>query len=150
MKSFWWLILFFIGLFFIFREIPICKKYINTNGKDHKHTNAIDISIVWLYWRLYCRLFCKLYWRLFYRLYWRLFCRLYWRLFCRLFFAAQYFLFFFFHKCSNFMTLSDTSRMFLSCYYFFLFLRHFYLIQNSQGNSFSACSLRLPSVYPKD
>ena len=41
MTSFWWLILFFIDLLFIFR---ICKKYTNTDGKDRKHANTIDIS----------------------------------------------------------------------------------------------------------
>ena len=46
--SFWWLILFFIDGFFIFSlGTVICKKYTNTNGKDSKHTNAIDISIIW-------------------------------------------------------------------------------------------------------
>ena len=46
MMSFWWLILFFIGLFFIFSlGSVICKKYTNANGKDSKYTNAIDISI---------------------------------------------------------------------------------------------------------
>ena len=44
MTSFWQLILLFIGLFFIF---SICKKYTNTNDKDQKHANAIDISIIW-------------------------------------------------------------------------------------------------------
>ena len=44
MTSFWWLILFFIDKFF--RKSVICKKYTNTNGKDRKHTNAIDISII--------------------------------------------------------------------------------------------------------
>ena len=34
--------------FFIFRlESVVCKKYTNANGKDSKHTNAIDISIIW-------------------------------------------------------------------------------------------------------
>ena len=47
MMSFWWFILFFIDDFFIFRLISvICKKYPNTNAKDSKHTNAIDISII--------------------------------------------------------------------------------------------------------
>ena len=37
MTSFWWLILFFMGLFFIFSlRSVICKKYTNTNGKDSK------------------------------------------------------------------------------------------------------------------
>ena len=46
MTSFWWLILFFVGLFLIFSlGIVICKKYTNTNGKDSKYTNTIDISI---------------------------------------------------------------------------------------------------------
>ena len=45
--SFWWLILFFIDSFFIFRlKSVICKKYTNTNGKDSKYTNVIDISII--------------------------------------------------------------------------------------------------------
>ena len=47
MTSFWWLILFFIDKFF--RESVICKKYTNTNGKDSKHTNNIDISIILFY-----------------------------------------------------------------------------------------------------
>ena len=47
MTSFWWLILFVIDKFFIFRlKSVICKKYTNTNGKDRKYTNAIDISII--------------------------------------------------------------------------------------------------------
>ena len=109
-----------IGLFLIFRKSVICKKYTNTNGKDCKYTNTIYISVIWLYWTLYCTL------------YWTLFC-MFCRLYSRLFFAAQYFFFSFFHKCSKLMTLSDTSRMFLSCYYFLLFLRHFYLTQNPRG-----------------
>ena len=45
--SFWWLILFFIDNFFIFRlKSVICKTYTNTNGKESKHINAIDISII--------------------------------------------------------------------------------------------------------
>ena len=45
--SFWWLILFFIDKFFNFSlKSVICKKYTNTNVKDRKHTNAIDISIM--------------------------------------------------------------------------------------------------------
>ena len=47
MTSFWWLILFFIDEFFIFRlKSVICKRYTNTDGKDCKYTNAIDISII--------------------------------------------------------------------------------------------------------
>ena len=133
MTSFWWLIVFLIDKFFIFRlNSIICKKYTNTDGKDSRYTNAIDISSIWLYCRLYCRLFCRLYLRLFCRLYWRLFCRLY----CRLFFITQYFFFPFFHKCSKFMTLSDASRTFLSCNCFSLFFCHFYLTQNPRGYSF--------------
>ena len=59
------------------------------------------------------------------------------RLFCSLFFAAQYFFFSFFQKCSKFMALSDTSRMFLSCYCFFPFLCYFlFNTQNPGGYSF--------------
>ena len=115
MTSLWWLILFFIEEFFRLERV-ICRKYTNTNGKDSKHTNIIDI--IWLYCRLW----------------WRLFCRLY----CRPFLVTQYFFFSLFHKCSNFMTLSDASGMFFSSYYFFLFC-HFYLTQNPQGNSFHIC-----------
>ena len=40
------MILFFIDKFFIFRlKSVVCKKYTNTDGKDHEYTNAIDISI---------------------------------------------------------------------------------------------------------
>ena len=47
MTSFWWLILFFIDEFFIFRlKGVICKNHRNTNGKDSKYTNAIDMSII--------------------------------------------------------------------------------------------------------
>ena len=47
MMSFWWLIVFFIDRFFIFRlKSVICKKCNNAYGKDRKHTNAIDISII--------------------------------------------------------------------------------------------------------
>ena len=121
MASLLWWILFFIDEFFIFRlESVICKKYTNTDGKDCKYTNAIDISIIWLYWRLLCRLYCRMY------------CRPYWRLF----FVTQYFFFLLFHKCSKFMTLSDASRMFLSCYCFFLFFYHFYFTQNPRGYLF--------------
>ena len=121
MASLLWWILFFIDEFFIFRlESVVCKKYTNTDGKDRKYTNAIDISIIWLYWRLLCRLYCRMY------------CRPYWRLF----FVTQYFFFLLFHKCSKFMTLSDASRMFLSCYCFFLFFYHFYFTQNPRGYSF--------------
>ena len=45
MTSFWWLILFFIDGFFRLKGV-ICKKYKNTDGKDRKHTNVIDISII--------------------------------------------------------------------------------------------------------
>ena len=48
MNSFWWLILFFIDDFFRL-ESAISKKYTNTNGKDSKDTNAINISINWSY-----------------------------------------------------------------------------------------------------
>ena len=107
----------------------ICKKCANANGKDGKYTNAIDISIIWLYWRLLCRLYCKLYCRL----YWRLFCRLY----CRLFFVTQYFFFPLFHKCSKFMTLSNASRIFLSYYCFFsLPLSFLFNTQNPRGYPF--------------
>ena len=47
MTSFWWLILFFIDRFFIFRKSVKCKKYKNANGKVRKYTNAIDIGIIW-------------------------------------------------------------------------------------------------------
>ena len=40
----WWLILFFIDKFFIFRLKS--EKYTDTNGKDSKYTNTIDISII--------------------------------------------------------------------------------------------------------
>ena len=47
MTSLWWLILFFIGGFFIFSlESVISKKYTNTNGKDGKYTNAKDITMI--------------------------------------------------------------------------------------------------------
>ena len=47
MTSFWWLILFFIDEFFIFRlESLIFKKYTNANGKGRKYTNAMYISII--------------------------------------------------------------------------------------------------------
>ena len=123
MAFFWWLILFFfISGFFIFSlRLVICKKYTNTNSKDSKHTNTIDISIIWPYCRLYCRLYFRLLRRLYHRLYWRL----YWLLFCRLFFAMQYFFLSFFHKCSKLIALGDASRMFFSCYIFLLFFCHF-------------------------
>ena len=102
---------FSLACFFIFRLKTLAsKKYASTNGKDSKYTNTIDK--IWLY------------------------CRLYWRLFCRLFFAAQYFFFSFFQKCSKFMALNDTSRMFFLCYYFFSSSVIFYLIQNIRGYSF--------------
>ena len=48
LTSFWWLILFFIDEIFVFRlKSVIFKKYTNTNGKDSKYTNAINISIIW-------------------------------------------------------------------------------------------------------
>ena len=102
-----------IDEFFKRLKSVICKKYTNTDCKDREYTNSTDISIIWLYWRLCCRLYC--------RLYWRLFCRLY----CRLLFVMQYFFFLFFHKCSKVMTLGDTSRMFLSCYCLFSLLLSF-------------------------
>ena len=40
--SFWWLILFFTGLFFRLKSV-LYKKYTNVTGKDIKYTNAIDI-----------------------------------------------------------------------------------------------------------
>ena len=114
--SFWWLTLFFIDKFFIFRlKSVICKKYTNTDDKDSKYTNAIDISPIWHYYRPYCRLFCSLY--------------------CSLFFVKQYFFFPLFIKCNKNMTLSDASRMFFSCYCFFL-ICHFYLIESPRGYSF--------------
>ena len=43
MMSFWWL--FFIDVFFIFSLISvICKKHTNTDGKDIKYTNAMDLK----------------------------------------------------------------------------------------------------------
>ena len=125
MTSFWWLIMFFIVKFFIFRlKSVIYKKYTNANRKDKKYTNAMDISSIWLYWRLFRRLYCRLYCRL----YWRLFCRL----FCRLLFIMQYFPCPLFHKYYKFMTSNDASRMFLSCDCFC----HFYLTQNPWEYSF--------------
>ena len=115
MTSFWSLILFFTDECFWCLRSVICKKYTNTNGKDSKYANTIDISIIWLFCRLYCRLFC------------RLFCRLY----CGLFFVMQYFFFPLFHQCSKFVALSDTSRMFFSCYYFFLSFCHFLYDKNN-------------------
>ena len=118
MTSFW-LIFFFINGFFIFRlKSVICKKYTNANGRDIKYTNAIDII------------------SLYYRLHWWQFCRLYWKLFCRMFFVTQFVFFSLFHMCSKFMALSDESRMFFSCYFFFSFSGIFYLTQNLRGNSF--------------
>ena len=114
------------------------------NGKDGKHTNVMDISIIWLYWMLYCRPYCRLYWRLFCRLY----CRLYWKLFCRLYwrllFIMQYLFFSFFHKCSKFMALSDASRLFFPCYYFFLFFCHFFIQHKIQEETRFGLSLRSP------
>ena len=50
MTSFWWLILFSVNEFFVFRlESVKCKKYTNTNGKDSKYTHAINITMVWSY-----------------------------------------------------------------------------------------------------
>ena len=44
--TFWWLILFFIDLIFIYSlRSVICKKHANSNDKDSKYTNAIDIGI---------------------------------------------------------------------------------------------------------
>ena len=42
----WLLILFFIGLFFIFREGVVCKKYTNASDKYSNYTNAINTSII--------------------------------------------------------------------------------------------------------
>ena len=47
MKSLWLLFFSVAVFFFIFRESAIRKKYTNTNGKDSKYTNTIDISIIW-------------------------------------------------------------------------------------------------------
>ena len=42
MKPFWWLILFFIDEFFIFRLKSVtCTKY--ANGNDRKYINTVDI-----------------------------------------------------------------------------------------------------------
>ena len=109
MTSFWSLILFLLLLshqaiideFFKRLKSVICKKYTNTDGKDREYTNSTDISIIWLYWRLCCRLYC------------------------RLLFVMQYLFFLFFHKCSKFMTFGDKSRMFLSCYCLFSLLLSF-------------------------
>ena len=47
MTSFWCLIMFSIDKLFIFRlKSVVCKKYTNTDDKDSKHTNAINISII--------------------------------------------------------------------------------------------------------
>ena len=47
MTSFWCLIFFFIGEFFIFSlGSVIYKKYTNTSAKHNNYTNAIDISII--------------------------------------------------------------------------------------------------------
>ena len=37
---------FFIGEEFFRLKSVICKKYTNTNGKDRKHANSIDINII--------------------------------------------------------------------------------------------------------
>ena len=51
MKPFWWLILFFIDEFFIFRLKSVtCTKY--ANGNDRKYINTVDIISIWLYSRL--------------------------------------------------------------------------------------------------
>ena len=75
-------------------------------------TNAIDIIIIWLYCRLYCRKESTP------------------------FFGTQYLIFSFFHDYSNLMALDNTSRILFSCYYFFLFFCHFHLTQNSRGCTF--------------
>ena len=64
--SFWWfnrLLLFFVDLFlFATWEdfIVLGKKYTSTYGKKSK--KPIDISAIWLYWRLFCRLYSRLCW----------------------------------------------------------------------------------------
>ena len=83
-------------------------------------TNAIDIIIIWLYCRLYCRKDEIL--------------RTKER--CRPFFGTQYLIFSFSHDYSKLMALDNTSRILFSCYCFFLFFCHFHLKQNSRGCTF--------------
>ena len=83
-------------------------------------TNAIDIIIIWLSCRLYCRKDEIL--------------RTKER--CRPFFGTQYLLFSFSHDYSKLMAFDNTSRILFSCYCFFLFFCHFHLKQNSRGCTF--------------
>ena len=41
--------------------LVVRKKYANIYDKDSSYTNSIDITIIWLYCRLYSRLFCRLF-----------------------------------------------------------------------------------------
>ena len=141
MTSFWWLILFFfIVLFFSLRSI-ICKKYTNTNGKDSKHANTIDVSIIWLFeglfWDCAQGLFCNCTEGLLCNSSKGLFCNC--SEDCSLLCNVSSFLFF--YKCSEFMTLGDASRMFFSCYCFFLFLHHFLFNTKSTRKFVLACHL---------
>ena len=124
MTSFWWLIFFFTDEFFRLESV---LWYTNTNGEDSQYTNAIDISIIWLYWRLHWRLYC--------RLYWRLFCRLYSRLYWRLFFVMQFFFFLFFISAASLWPWVTRPGCFSRVILFFFFC-HFYLTQNLQRNLF--------------
>ena len=131
MTSFWWLIFFPLRRSFLGWKVLYAKTYTNSNGKDSKHTSTIDISMIWLY----CRLYCRLYWRLFCRLYWRLFYILYCRLYCRLFLATQYF-FFFFISAASLWPWATCPGCFSRVTNFFSSSVIFYLTQNPRGNSF--------------
>ena len=114
MKSLW-LIFFFNDEFFRLKSV-ICKKNTSTNGKDSKHTNTIDTSIIWLYWMLY----------------WRL----YWRLYCRLFFVMQCFFFSFFITEASLWPSATRPGCFSRVISFSSSSVIFYLTQNQRRNSF--------------
>ena len=59
--SFWWfnrLLLFFVGLFFIYwmrKFIVICRKYTSTNREKNNYTIVIDISIIGSCGKVICK-----------------------------------------------------------------------------------------------
>ena len=134
------------------------------NGKDGKHTNVMDISIIWLltcrlywlYWRLYCRPYCRLYWRLFCRLYCRLYWKLFWRLYWRLLFIMQYLFFSFFISAASLWPWATRpwcfSHVFIFFSYFFffhLFFCHFFNQHKIKEETRFGLSLTSPLAYLK-
>ena len=114
-------------------ESVISKKYTNTTGKDSKCTNTIDISIIWLCWKIILWLFRRLYWGTILYLFYRLLCGL--CVDCSLLCNISSFVFFI--SATSLWPCAMRAGCFSRVNIIFSFSSViFYLTQNPRGNSF--------------